>query len=132
MCISDFGHRRQGHNTFIGFDFDICAWNAFFSDQISFDLGGDPGIGNVFLGLCHFARSQHHWRLSCLSGLGECASHGQGQSGSSGGSDSELLHTSNSCFSQNLSEVDPGRVIRSSAKAVPAFKHLLISYKSAS
>jgi hypothetical protein len=67
-----------------------------------------------------------------LSGLGECVSHGQGQCGGSSGSDSELFHTSNSCFSQKPPEVLPGRVNRSVAKAVPVLKHPLSCYKSIS
>jgi hypothetical protein len=42
---------RQGHDAFVGFYFDIGAWNTFFGDQVSLDLGGDPGIGGGFLGL---------------------------------------------------------------------------------
>jgi hypothetical protein len=69
----------------------------------------------------NFTGSQNHWRLGSLSGLGESAtSHGQGQSGSSG-SDSELLHTSNSCFYWKSAVTLVSRVTGDIANAVPTF-----------
>ena len=50
--------RRQRYNTFVGFNFDVGTWNAFFGYQVSFDLGGDPGIGSSFFSLCNFTGGQ--------------------------------------------------------------------------
>jgi hypothetical protein len=70
--------------------------------------------------------------LGSLSGLGESAtSHGQGQSGSSG-SDSELLHTSNSCFYWKSAVTLVSRVTGDIANAVPTFSGMQIRLKTTS
>src|SRR3546814_9177654 len=76
--------------------------------------------------LFFFSSRRRHTRCALVTGVQTCALPICG----SCGSDSELLHTSNSCFSQKLPEVFPGRVIRSSAKAVPVFTDELIRFKS--
>jgi hypothetical protein len=67
----------------------------------------------------------------CGLSLGKCSvGHGQGQRGSSSGSDSELLHTSNSCFSGKSADCLFSRLTGDIANAVPTLKQMQIPYKS--
>src|ERR1700712_2040023 len=101
LSRSDSYSRRQGNHAFVGFNLDVGAWDAFFSQQVGLDLGGDPGVGSRFFGFGHFTSGYDHRSLS--RGLSHgYVSQGQGQSSGGSSSNSKLLHTSNSCFSQNL------------------------------